>query len=691
MRIGKRCLTLLAVLLLTVMGCGLGAVLAGEAVPGQVTGTGRVTGMTTGTRLGGAVATASDATDATASTPSNTTDATVGTPSDATGTPVASASDAESDEVLLLMDLDISGEGCGTQEELVEQLLDDDRERIVLSSDILWTRDTQIIVSGEKEVEMGTYSIIVEETGGFYMRGPVVFTGGGDRPMFVVRGDFGAGAGVEIYARGDHAVAVEVAGGDWSAKEVQIHASGTDACAVRFTGSRQWTVELCKIEAEGVGSRGIEAEGALRVLLSSVHGEAAAVCSERGELLLFGCDLSPEPEHGGEIDAMVLPDNRLEENGICIAAGSAAAALQERLADHAWMSWKFFSDQTEVEGFYVIPAVWSEIPTDLSWPGTQMAQCSPVEVPAWFPVELYNLEVPIHIVDPDRPFIKNAEDAGSAVFLQFFAPIQGAEEIRVEYSLDERGSWRDAAELPASFVTDGAASVEPLELGRDYWFRLVVEGGPMAGVSNEILFVGDEMRKANGGGDRDHGDRDDQGDTPPQGEIIPPPDDTGSDDTESNGTESDGTNPGGARPGGTEPGGTEPAGTEPSGSNADETNPNGPNADETNPSEPNADGTNPSGTHPDATNPSKTHPDAMNPSGPNPSEAEPREVNQNGTNPDRANAPTLPPETTPITGIVSSDAPSPPPIRLLSWILLPAILLIGGSAYACWKKRMGNH
>lgn len=532
-RKGYRYLSLFAVLI-TVMGCGLGSVLAGERTP-------EVGWYAAGsTLLDVGMGTPSDATGA-AATPS---DAETGTPSDAeVGTP----SDAELDEIVLLMD--IPEDGCRTQEELVEQLLDESRERIVLASDIEWTEDIRIDVTGEKEVEMGTYRIRVGADSRFDVCGSVRFHGSGSQALFEVRGYFCPEYGVEIHASGEDAVAVDIIGGEWAARWVEIYASGRNAVAVRFTGSKEYTVVVCRIEAEGENSRGIEAEGDLRLFLSSVRGEESAASLERGELLLFGSDVSPEPGQVRIFPVLAVPNNRLVENGLCIAVGDPLTALWKKIENYREMTWIFFSEELEIDVMDGVPTDWSGLLNDTSVPGTYFAQCAPAEIPEWFPVKLYDLEIPIHVVDPDRPFIRDVEDAGNAARLRFFAPIRDAWEIRVEYSVDNRESWWDAAELPYSFVTETSASVEPLELNRDYWFRLVVEGGPMEGISNEILFVGDAIRKANGGGDRDHGDRGDQGEYAPQGEIIPPPDDDeawvekpgaeGSNTRKSDGTEPD--------------------------------------------------------------------------------------------------------------------------------------------------------
>lgn len=496
-------LILLAALTLTMLCGGVGHALANEVIPVR-------SSSREERKVPPSNATPSDATPSDAS------------PSDASP---ATPSDAEPDEIPLVYDL-YDG-GCRTQRELVEQLLDDSRDRIVLNADIEWSENISVFVSGEKEVDMGPFSIRIGAGSCFDVSGTVVFTGGGgEGPLFESHGFFNAGDGVEIRADGDNVVAVHVIGGTCGAEHVQIRASGKDACAIRFSGLSKYEVKFCEIEAEGEGSRGIEAEGDLTVMLSSVSGEESAVSSEQGELRLFGCSLTPEPEDAEMVPALVVPNNRMEENGICIAAGSSLEQLKAELTDYRNMSWRFFSEDAEVNCFYTTLAVWSELPQDISRPGTWMMQYAPKGVPEWFPAELYSLEVPIHVIAPDQPFIMDAEDAGKSAFLRFFSPVQDAENLCVEYSVDERKSWRDSAELPASFVNNTNASIEPLTPNQDYWFRLVVKGGPMEGISNEILFIGDAVRKANGGGSRDNGDRDDQGEDPPHGEIIPPPDET---------------------------------------------------------------------------------------------------------------------------------------------------------------------
>lgn len=625
----------LFIVLMSVIGCGFGSVLAGEWIPKS-----------------GKSTEAGTPSDAGRGTPS---DAEVGTPSDAeTGTP----SDAKPDEIVLLMD--IPDKGCRTKEELVDQLLDDSQSRIVLTSDIVWTENRKIVVPVEKEVEMGEYRILVGAESMFLVSGPVTFRGSGGHSLFEVRGDFCPGKGVEIHASGDHVVAVDIINGGWAAEFAEIHAEGRNAKAVRFRGSREQTVDICQIEAVGVGSRGIEAEGDIRLFLSSVSGEESAVSSEQGNVLLFGSHVSPEPEQASILPALFVPNNRLEENGFCVAVGASRETLWEKIERYPEIQWYFFSEGLELGSTYGISVAWSEIPMNFSVPGTYYARCEAVDVPEWFPAELYDIEVPIHIVDPACPFIMDAEDAGSSVLLRFFTPIREAQEIRVEYSADDRESWRDIEELSGSFVTETDANVEPLEPNQDYWFRLVVKGGPMEGISNEILFIGDEVRKANDGGDRDHGDRNDQGEDPPHGEIIPP-----SDEAET----------GAEGAGGIEPGAAEPDAAEPDIVESDDTA-----VGDRKPEQVTLEESMPDMSPPDdfpSTMAESSETGIMN----YPSDTA-------TAKPDHDAGET--PVSIPAAGLQKTQETARfPRIRLL-WILIPGIFALGGGVYVCWKKRKKN-
>lgn len=642
----------LFIALMSVIGCGFGSVLAGEWIPKS-----------------GKSTEAGTPSDAGRGTPS---DAEVGTPSDAeTGTP----SDAKPDEIVLLMD--IPDKGCRTKEELVDQLLDDSQSRIVLTSDIVWTENRKIVVPVEKEVEMGEYRILVGAESMFLVSGPVTFRGSGGHSLFEVRGDFCPGKGVEIHASGDHVVAVDIINGGWAAEFAEIHAEGRNAKAVRFRGSREQTVDICQIEAEGVGSRGIEAEGDIRLFLSSVSGEESAVSSEQGNVLLFGSHVSPEPEQASILPALFVPNNRLEENGFCVAVGASRETLWEKIERYPEIQWYFFSEGLELGSTYGISVAWSEIPMNFSVPGTYYARCEAVDVPEWFPAELYDIEVPIHIVDPARPFIMDAEDAGSSVLLRFFTPIREAQEIRVEYSADDRESWRDIEELSGSFVTETDANVEPLEPNQDYWFRLVVKGGPMEGISNEILFIGDEVRKANGGGDRDHGDRNDQGEDPPHGEIIPPSDGKDVDTGRPDAGKPDAGKPDAVGSGVVEPGALI--------SNIAET-------DTKEPDKAVQESRIPEAEMSDGSPTGERMPDRIQAEEAPANLEEPSATDTAKGSSDMTT--TLPgSDIREMSGNVSASGMQEPfqsTGNRLSWVLLPGVLALGGGVYVCWKKRKRN-
>lgn len=74
---------------------------------------------------------------------------------------------------------------------------------------------------------------------------------------------------------------------------------------------------------------------ALRVRRSTQW--SSAVSSERGELLLFGSHVSPEPGQTRIFPALAVPNNRLEENGLCIAAGDSLTALWEKIENYRQM------------------------------------------------------------------------------------------------------------------------------------------------------------------------------------------------------------------------------------------------------------------------------------------------------------------------------------------------------------------
>lgn len=110
------------------------------------------------------------------------------------------------------------------------------------------------------------------------------------------------------------------------------------------------------------------------------------------------------------------------------------------------------------------------------------------------------------------------------MLLRFFSEITDADSLTLWMSADGE-AWRDIAEIEDSVVSPFTAYIEALEPNRDYQFRLEVVGGPMAGLSNTLDFpYYDTDPDREGGGDRDNGDRDDQGEEPPAPAMPTSPD-----------------------------------------------------------------------------------------------------------------------------------------------------------------------
>ena len=611
-------------------------------------------------------------------------------PASSAGTP----SEAEPEPVIpqaVLPQL-LSDEGCGTLEELVQQLLDKDTATISLSSDIDWSYNREVTVVRPKMVEMGEFQITVAEENSFNVTGPVTFTGNNDNSaLFEIRGSFHARDGVEIRARGDGITGIKIDGGRWEAENIKIYAGGSNAQAVHITGSNTRQLHFCKIQATGNGSCGLNTEEPLELYLSSISGGETAVLSNGGTSLAYSCRLTPSQDDITIISADCMPYTRLEENGICLSAGSRPDELRKILSRHVSISYQFYSEQMDTSILYSVPAVWSGLPSDLSSPGSHMAHFSPDKTPEWFPVSLRALDVPIHIVGPESPFIMDAQDADEAVILRFFTPIHDAEDFFIEYSTDNGKNWRNAADFSSAYITNELASIEPLDPDRTYLFRLIVNGGPMEGVSNEILFINDELRRINGGGDRDHDDRGNQGDKPPHGDIIPPSSHgTGSGkpvrpETTSAPEESAPPEP---TPGPEESVSTEPmSGPEELSSMESTPAPEGPFSTKPPSAQEGSAATKPPS---DAEGPAATnsaHPSVQEiDSGPL-SSSEPEQEEKPDSFSPRSTVPAVDAkDSAPDETGAWGNTPAIPFSGALTWILLPGILILGGGLYACWYK-----
>lgn len=477
-------------------------------------------------------------------------DAEEGTPSNAVVYPVGSASDGEICYAGTMSDGLLRNE-CATFGELEEMLAGDPGGSILLTDDLVWESTSEIAIENSIEIDMDGHSIYIPEGRSFEIEGPVHFQGrGSERILFDAEGDFRPGNGVVITARGDGMTAVRSTGGGWDKELLRIEAYGNRAAAVKLTGSYEVGLSLLSVSAYGEQSVGIVSDGPVELAACSVEAEGIAVEAE--QIKLAGSRAVPSPA-GAEIIECQVVGSRLEQNGLCLEAGSSERDLEALKEENSVICYQLMPvDRGDEEGFLCcVPGQWDRGPGGLEKEGDYLIRLRP-DCPAdWFPQMLPEVKVPVHIVRKDRPFLMDAQDANEAAVIRLFTEIHGAEQMILYYSTDDGMSWHDSMELPDSFIYEDGFNVEPLQKNNVYLFRLYVKGGPMEGWSNVLSFPYYHWGSLNGGGDRDNGDRTDQGENPPSGVIIAPPpetdagagsteDDSPGDGPEGNGQERDG-------------------------------------------------------------------------------------------------------------------------------------------------------
>ena len=423
-------------------------------------------------------------------------------------------------------------DGCNTMEELAELVALDEGGTVTVTGDLILNEDDDISLTAVRPVaiDLGDHGITIPQGASLTMEGPIRLTGrGSPSPLLRVEGSLTTRRGVELTAAGDGAVAVELRrtwsggwAGDWTMEETAVSAEGTQACAVYATGGD--TLELYRLElrADGDQAAAVRSDVPVRLLFSTVNGEI-----EAPEVILDASPADPIPADAKVVQRVAGPGDTLSENGLCLPVGASAEELDALLADRLGDSGGYaLSDRAgEADAvFYSAPGAWSGETVDLTRPGTYWFTGVPEEARLGS-VTLPERRVPVHVVDPDAPWIMDAERFEESVYLRYFRAVEGAEGWTLRCSMDGGESWRDAATLPGAELSAEGALIGALpQMNMTYIFQLEVLGGDMAGRSNVLAFSYYDSRHWNGGGDWDGGDRGDQGELPPANKVIPPPD-----------------------------------------------------------------------------------------------------------------------------------------------------------------------
>ena len=422
-------------------------------------------------------------------------------------------------------------DGCSTPEELAALVALDEGGTVTVTGDLTLSEGDDLYLTAETPVtiDLGDYGVTIPQGASLTLEGPIFLTGrGSPSPLLRVEGSLTTRRGVELEAMGDGAVAVELRrtwnsgwAGDWTMEETAVTAEGPQARAVHATGGD--TLELYRMElrAGGAQAAAVRSDVPVRLLFSTVDGAV-----EAPELTLDASLADPTQADAKVIRRVAGPGDTLSENGLCLPVDASAEeldrVLEDRLGDHIGYALYDRAGEADAES-YSAPGDWSGEAVDLTRPGTYWFTGVPEE-PRLGKAALPERRVPVHVVDPDTPWLMDAERFEESVYLRYFRAVEGAGDWTLRYSMDGGESWRDAAALPGAELTAGRARIGALpQMNVTYLFQLEVRDGDMAGRSNVLAFPYYDGRHWNGGGDWDGGDRGDQGELPPAGEVIPPP------------------------------------------------------------------------------------------------------------------------------------------------------------------------
>lgn len=407
---------------------------------------------------------------------------------------------------------------CSTAEELHQILLTHPGSAISLTDDIIWDTCTPLPqVSAPTKINMGDFSILIPEDYELYIQGPVHFEGSGTvRPLFVVEGSLSMEKQVEITARGNSATAIFIGeNGYWYSDLSSVFVDGPNSTGVYFESGPLSEVTASRVQAEGNGSVGIDSHRPLQLVLCNISSEDRQAVNTSEPVRLDQCLVTPALQDAEVISrSSVMPEERIQERGLCFPQGVSREEVYKTA-----LSYRLVCREEDVYDLsYLTEFLWEDSLVDYSLPGTYLAALTP-QVPDWFPVVLPSLEIPVHIVDPGRPFLRAAYQLTDSVGIQFFTELTEAAEIHMYYSADNGASWNDILELPGSYIDCYGAQVYGLNEDQSYLFCLTVTGGPIEGISNVLPFTFGEPDPF-GGGDNDGGDRTEQ-ELPPVSQDIP--------------------------------------------------------------------------------------------------------------------------------------------------------------------------
>lgn len=444
--------------------------------------------------------------------------------------------------------------GCSSMEELIA-LVAEGATDLQLTGDILVSGRRTLRVDYPLKIDLGRYGIVLEEGASLYLDGEIHFTGSGERtPLITLEQDaylYGYSCDVRVAATGDDAVAV---------------ATARDASIYCFDIS---------LEAAGSRSTALLVQGNTRLRNLAIHAPRAdsVAISADGDLLLDECRVTGVMEVAGDLTLDLTQASPLPENARIVSRRAnwlygddsdmgmfglwAAAGQENPLPETISIELLDTDGENNAMMLYDVPMRWESGGADLSRPGSYTVYGTP-EISSTYP-EVEGLErtaVSVKVVEAGKPWLVAASAPGLYVKLHYLEPVADPGELRLYHSLDgETWSLMDND----ARVSAWDATAFRLQYDQMHYFQLEVVGGPMAGRSNVLSFWLDVANKIGSGGDRDNGDRDEQG-PPGSGIIVPPPgtDDEDEDDDDPNGDDDD--SGGGSQP---DPGPSHPGPAEP--------------------------------------------------------------------------------------------------------------------------------
>ncbi|MCJ7855586.1 Ig-like domain-containing protein [Lachnospiraceae bacterium NSJ-143] len=434
-------------------------------------------------------------------------------------------------------------EECRTPEELRRMLTENDGKTVVLTGDIVWENMNHDWLKAENNttVDMNGYSLIIQDNAGLMLSGPIHFAGNnqGDNPVIVLgensgfQGENGVTVSVEgtggtavsmcetssfaaksvtAYGEGSTAVYVSRSTDKTAAVSVKgdIIVSGNEAAAIETKGNIY--LYYVSVIVSGENSVAVRTDGNVYMFFSEVDGEELLVDTV-GEVVFDTCEVTPEQNN-----TTVITRKAIAEPVFITVLEGENYSLPE------YVSFSFESYGTDYDGFFVLdtesvysdsrPVKWDTSQVDANQPGIYTATATPSEYEIFSSLSFEPIIGSIQIVDR-VPEIKEAFYVFQDMVLKMDMQIPEGIPVEVRYKMSDETEWNNYQ----SFVSDGDRNTIILHsfgdiAGREerkivFCIRFTLQSGVEE--TSEFLFAGKPFPD-DGGGDRDGGDQNDQGD-----------------------------------------------------------------------------------------------------------------------------------------------------------------------------------